>query len=505
MRRERAVTTRRALAALGLVAVLAAGTINTSSGAEAQVGDTRPNFVVILVDDLDQRTSPLWSALTRTRSLLRDRGVTFSNHFAPTPICCPARGTILTGRYGHNTGVLTNGGDDGGWATFAANGNEQRTFARYLQNAGYRTGLAGKYLNGIEDQPGHIPPGWTEWYGGIDRQLYRGYGYSLNENGRTVSYGSGASDYLTDVLAQKSADFIDGAGRDGRPFLWYVAPTAPHLPHPPAPRHANHPYVNATVPRLPNYLEDDISDKPNWLRITGPIRSAEVRRTNEADYRRRMGSLYAIDDLVARIVDTLAARGELNNTFIVFTSDNGYNLGAHRLIQKMAPYEESIRVPLVIAGPGMTGGRTESRMTLHNDLMPTLLELAGVAVPSDVDGRSLAPLLRGSQPSSWRTDFIAQYASNALGTEDFGDILTDVIDVPKYRALRTTRYLYVEWYDYEDPRQNHEYELYDLQTDPYQLTNLLATRQGRQQHRDLTNSLAARLNQLNECSGASCR
>ncbi len=470
-------------------------------------GPSRPNFVFVLADDLDQTTSPTWDVMVKTKALLKDRGLTFSNAFSPTPICCAARATLLTGKYGHNTGVLSNSGDQGGWATFQKKGNEEKTFAKYLHDSGYRTMLVGKYMNGIEAEPEHIPPGWTEWYGSVDNAFYTGYGYTLNENGQMVSYGKGEADYATDVVAGKSVDFVHRAATSGQPFMTYIAPSAPHIPLPPAPRHKDNPYKDAVAPRLPNFQEPDVSDKPSWLQQSARVRSAEVALINDWDHQNRMGSLYAFDDLVASVVSQLEKDGVLDNTYIVFGSDNGYELGAHRLIQKMAPYEESLRVPLVVAGPGVPTGQ-EDRMTLLTDLAPTFLSLAGVSVPADMDGVPLTPLLRGESPSTWRTDFIGAYASSGQDTEDgvaqelVSGLATTFLDVPQWRGLRSQEHLYVEWAQDDG---SVEKELYDLAADPYQLENLLGTPQGEQSYAELVDRLADRLEYLSTCSGVSCR
>src|SRR5262249_12663773 len=276
--------------------------------------------------------------------------------------------------------------------------------------------------------------------------------YQMNENGAIVRYGDNESDYSTDVIAGKARDFIARAeGNDSQPFFLYIAPTAPHLPLPPAPRYSQHPFRDALSPRKPNYNEPDISDKSSWLRISGETRKALVDTWNDKDYRNRMGSLYALDDLIESVFNTLEANGELDNTFIVFTTDNGYNLGAHRLIHKMAPYEESIRGPLVIRGPGISP-RTEDRMILEIDFAPTFLDMAGLPIPADMDGRSLRTLLGNTPPTSWRTDFIAQYrsggAANGVGAElppGFGYLVTGM-DVPSYQALRTQDHTFIKWY-----------------------------------------------------------
>lgn len=478
---------------------------------------TPPNIVFILLDDLDELTMPYWDALPQTAALLRDRGIRFENAFAPTPICCPARSSILTGKYGHNTGVLTNGGDQGGWETFVRNGNEQRTLAVYLQQAGYQTALVGKYLNGIENAPAYVPPGWSEWHAFVDNLSYAGYYYKMNHNGTVVQYGGAESDYATDVVAGKAREFIQHTERqDNQPFFLYVSPTAPHLPLPPAPRHQRNPYAPLTVkaPQRANYNEADLRDKSTWLRATGEARAKQVEAFNDIDYRNRMGSLYAVDEMIVSLVQTLVQQGELQNTLLVFGSDNGYNMGSHRLLHKMAPYEESVRVPLVIAGPGITP-RVEPRMVTEIDYAPTFLALAGVPIPADMDGRSLLPVLRNEATPNWRTDFLAQYIGGDLsGTSSNGvaremppgyEYLASLQDIPTYKALRTRTHTLIEWYGEADFNGAHEYELYDLQADPFQLHNLLSTPLGRARNQQLVLQMKARMNQLASCSGATCR
>lgn len=466
---------------------------------------------MFLVDDLDALTSPYWDALPRTKALIADRGMTFDKAYAPTPICCPARATILTGEYGHNTGVLTNAGPHGGWPAFMARHGEERTFPFALHDAGYRTMLAGKYMNEVEGT--HVPPGWDEYHGGANDRIERGYDYALNENGTLVWHGERPEDYATDVVAGITTDFVSRAAADpATPFFAYVAPTAPHLPQAPAPRHKDHPWRYADPPENPNFFEADLSDKPWWLRVSGNVRSA-WRAWNKVDYENRMGTLLAVDDLVSETVAALDAAGTLDDTYLIFASDNGYNLGAHRLVHKMAPYEESLRVPFVVAGPGVAHG-TDDHQVLLTDLAPTLLELAGLPIPDHVDGRSIVPLLHGSAAQPWRDAFPIQYASAGL-TAGLGDtwppfnyllimILLVGADIPSYRGVHTDRYVYIEWYNRELFGM-HEYELYDLDHDPWQLDNLLATPEGRAANAALAADLAARLEVLTECRGSGCR
>ncbi|KAA0233924.1 MAG: Arylsulfatase [Acidimicrobiales bacterium] len=506
-RRTRSIVTVAATLAV-LVAVLA---VVPAPAAAVAARPTQPNIVLILLDDLDASVTPYWDAMPRTEALLRDRGMTFTNSYAPTPICCPARASLLTGKYGHNTGVLTNGGSQGGWETFFENGNESQTIATELSAAGYSTMLAGKYLNGIERAPRHVPEGWDEWYVGVDaaHNMYLGYDYTLNENGTFVRYGHDEDDYLTDVLAAKSVDFVERAEhRDATPFFMEVSPTAPHLPLAPAPRHEDHPWADAEVPETPNYYEPDISDKPLWLQLSARNRDLS-RAWTDIDYRNRMGSLLAVDEMVADIVAALDDSGELDDTYLVFTADNGYNNGSHHLIHKMAPYEESVRVPLVIAGPGIPAGSSNRAMVLNTDLAPTFMDLAGARVPPDVDGKSLAPLLDGGTPAGWRTRFIAQYVSGgaldgvAAEIPDFLWYLR-AAEIPTYRALHTERFVFIEWHGDEEFGGRHAYELYDLKLDPYQRQNLLGSRYGLLLTPWVAALLTPQLDALEACAGRGC-
>jgi N-acetylglucosamine-6-sulfatase len=465
------------------------------------------NLVMVLVDDLDETTTSYWDALPQTKALLADRGVTYTNTFATDPICCPARATLLTGQYPQNTGVFDNSAPDGGFESFVAAGGESDTVAVRLHDAGYRTGFAGKYLNGYEADPTHVPAGWDDWFGLTTPTFYTGYNYSANDNGTIVPFGAGPSDYQTDVVARQAQEFLEATeADDDQPFLLWLTPSAPHQPMPPAPRHADNEFTDDSVPTRPNFNEADVSDKPTWLREGVDSMTPANRLALRRDHRDRMGSLLAIDDMVAGLVDTLAANGELDDTVIVFTSDNGYNLGAHRLIQKMAPYEESIRVPMVIAGPGVRHG-SEATFAAHVDITPTMLDIAGVA-HDDLDGESLVPTFAGEVGPDGR-ELLIQFHGTYTAENSF-DTLADVeaaiaageqVQVPTYRALRTPTHLYVEWYGGTE----HEYELYDLAADPYQLTNLIATSAGAQTYASLTAQLQRRLETLSTCAGPSCR
>ena len=463
-----------------------------------------PNIVVILADDLDALITPMWDAMPKTAARVRDQGLSFSNAFVASPNCCPSRAALLTGEYPHNNGVFTNvGAVHAGWSAFQASGAETRTVARVLHDAGYRTLLAGKYMNGY-DLSTVVPPGWDEWYAAADYATYVGYNYKLSENGALVQYGIDPSDYITDVLAAKTVGFLDGTeANDEQPFFAFVTPTAPHSPLSPPVRYLNNPWKSAPAPRPGSYAEPDKSDKPLWLQWSAGWRAPRLASI-DADYQKRMGSLLALDDLVASVLDSLEANGELDHTYVVFTSDNGYNFGAHGLVDKLVPYEESIKVPLIVAGPGIAPGSTDA-LTVNVDLAPTLLSLAGVPIPSTVDGSSLLPVLTG-QSDSVRDSFLMEYATSTSGVTPEARWLGGILfDSPAWRAVRSRTHLFVEW-DLDGELGNaKQFELYDLQADPYQLNNLITTQDGIIANFGVVVSMVQRLAALGSCTGASCR
>jgi N-acetylglucosamine-6-sulfatase len=492
----------------------------SSESEERSTGESRPNLVVVVLDDLDETGGPYWDAMPETWQLIADRGVQFTNAFATDPVCCPARATILSGQYPHNNGVITatdTSVSPGGEGTDAASrsgieifsdGAEKRSIAVRLRNTGYRTAFLGKYLNGYELAPDYVPPGWDEWFG-LGGTFADGYSYTANHNGVIERYGSTEGDYQTDVLSRMATEFVDDSEiDDGDPMLLTIWPSAPHSPIRPAPRHQGNEFADDDLPTRPNYDEEDVSDKPSWLREGVPrLNEQEVQRQTSW-YRNGMGSLLAVDEMIGDLADRLRDNDEIDNTVFMFTSDNGLNRGSHRLPHKMAPYEESIRVPLAIAGPNIRQG-TETRFATHVDFPPTLFDLAGEELPNDLDGRSLVPLLRGTE-TRWRHDFLVEFdglystfvrIDSAADVDGYLARQGMVPYVPTYRALRNEDFLYVEWYTGDV----HEYELYDLDNDPYQMRNLLATPGFAAENAAVAATLQARLEELAVCAGASCR
>jgi arylsulfatase A-like enzyme len=443
----------------------------------------KPNIILILTDDLDMTHVRYMPQLKR---LLVEKGTTFTNSFVTYAVCAPSRASILTGQYAHNHGVLEGRPPRGSFRKFHAEGREASTIATWLRAAGYRTGLLGKYINyyPLQRDQKYVPPGWDDWRGYFDTtsavEGHSYYGYQINENGTVVRYGEDAKDYLTDVLRDKALDFV-ARTPDGQPFFLYLAEFAPHARVEAAERHESL-FPDLKAPRPPNYDEEDVSDKPAWVKAL-PRLTPEISKATDEAFRVRVQAMQAVDETIAALVKALAARGMLENTYIFFTSDNGYEFGGHRMDHgKGDAYEESIRVPLIVRGPEVPQNKSEPSIALNIDLAPTFATIAGADSPDTVDGRSLLRLLQGKATfKDWRDDFLVELYKREEG------------GITEYAALRTTQQLYVEY-------ASGERELYDVVKDPYELHNLQASADP-----ELLARLAARLAALKACAGATCR
>lgn len=441
--------------------------------------ESRPNILVIMTDDqrLDQMR-----ALPKTRALLGAKGTTFDNSFVDFSLCCPSRSTFLTGQYAHNHGVQANGGPHGGYPHL----DHSNTLPVWLQEAGYYTAHVGKYLNNYGVDSPAPPPGWSRWLGLIDPSTYRMYDYTVSDDGVPVTYKESPKDYQTDVLAAKAEEILRSRAGTDQPFFLTVAPIAPHLerigreqtPPRPAPRHRGK-FATEALPTETSFDEADVTDKPAHISRRPRLTPAKRAHITEI-YRAQLASLLAVDDLVERLVKALDATGQLDRTVIVFTSDNGFFLGEHRVSEgKYLPYEESIRVPLIIRGGGFPAGAHVAQMVSNVDLAPTIVALTGVRARRTQDGRPLLPLALDPNQGKDRTLLIEGYGEGK--------------DKPPFTAVRDPRWFYAEY-------KNGDRELYDLQSDPAELRSLhadpaaSATRQ----------SLARRLARLRACSGASC-
>lgn len=465
---------------------------------------TRPNIIFILADDM---ASTDLAVMPKLKSLITDQGVSSNNYLVNISLCCPSRAATLRGQYAQNTKIFGNNLPSGGFEKVYESGLEKSTVAVWLQNAGYRTMLAGKYLNGYPGKAGnaYVPLGWTEWYSAVRGNAYNEFGYTLNENGKTVQYGSKAEDYGTDVYAKKTVQLIQTSAKESKPFFAYLSVYAPHAPATAAPRHEKL-FADVKLPRPPNFNEDDMSDKPTHLQRSNKLTDKQIANIEE-EYRKRLQSLQAVDDAVETIVNALKETNQLGNTYIFFASDNGYHLGQHRLpAGKQQPYEEDIRLPLIVRGPGVPAGKTVDHLSGNIDLAPTWIELAGAKADIALDGRSLVPLLKNNPPSveSWRQCFLIQRGED--GDEDssqpqptatprppVGGGRLGAGGNPDFAGLRTAKYTYVEY-------ETGEKELYDLAKDPYQLNNI-----AKSANAELLKELSTRLAEMMKCAGETCR
>ena len=377
----------------------------------------QPNIVVILTDD--QRWDTL-QYMPTVESELVDHGLTFTNAFVENPLCCPSRASLLTGLDSHSTGVYANDLPDGGFAAF----HDDVTIATALHGAGYETFLAGKYLNHYSATGGtYVPPGWTRWRAFATDARY--YNYDMTFDGTTIqSYGHEAADYSTDVIASLTDTEIRSASPQDPLFLW-VAPYAPHGPSTPAPRDTG---TLDGIPawRPPSYNEADVRDKPAYIR-SRLLLSTDRQAKLDVDRQHQLETLGAVDDLVASTLQALSDTGRLGDTILVFTSDNGFEWGEHRWDGKVVPYEESIRVPLVIRWDRLNApAATEKRLAENIDLTPTFERAAGVDL-TPVDGMSLLPLLQ-RQRVTWRQHMLIEHAGGTTNVVYCGDRTpTDVL------------------------------------------------------------------------------
>ena len=308
----------------------------------------------ILSDDEDLASHRV---MAKTKALIEDQGTVLANYFVSYSFCCPSRATTLRGQYPHNHRVEGNEWPTGGYEKFRALGLESSTIATWLHDGGYRTAFLGKLMNGYLPEKHPPAPGWDEWYGVGGK--FENFDYTLNENGRLVAYGHRPEDHLTDVLAGKAADVIRRAD-PAQPLFLYVAPYDPHSPATPAPRYAGL-YADEPLPQPPSFDEPDVSDKPSYVGDLPPLAPWQKEALTKHN-RERLRALRAVDDLVGTVMAALAETGRLDNTYVVYTSDNGFHMGQHRLfVGKTTAYEEDIHVPLVHARAGRAGGADDRR------------------------------------------------------------------------------------------------------------------------------------------------
>jgi len=523
-------------AALTLLALPVAAQARPATAAK----DGRPNILVVMTDD--QAKADV-AHMPNVKRLLAARGTSFADAVDSFPLCCPSRATFITGQYAHNHGVAGNFWPFG-WYGMKNRGD---ILPAWLQNAGYRTAMIGKWLNGYgaRDAHGEVPAGFDIWRGLLDVSAYDYFNYVMNRNGKLKTWGDAEfarklvefakietipnpgglqgvldrlhdlfgdapysywgthkpKDYSPDVTGEITEQLVRDERKSKKPFFIWWSPAAPHRedvattlmgrpgPDPrPAPRYAAK-SSRYKLPKPPSFNEADFADKPsNMRKAATSMTDAQIDQL-ELDYEGRIGSLLAVDDHVKQLVATLRKTGQLENTLIVFVSDNGWLQGEHRITgDKFLPYEESLRIPLIVRGPGVPAGRTVKGQVANIDFAPTLVDAANAKAGRTMDGVSLLPTIRDPRKRPRRTIEI-----EALAPLFEGDIPVNAWDRP-YKGVRTDRYTYVFY------PETGEQELYDRRKDPYQLNNIGAD----PAYAQIKASLAKQLAKLDGCKGRAC-
>jgi N-acetylglucosamine-6-sulfatase len=533
----------RALKAL-FSCLVAACTIAAMHSVDTARAAVRPNVVVIQTDD-----QPLtefhgtWRDLynrdrqimPNTMNLIRNQGIEFSNYITPFPLCAPSRASLLSGQYAQNHGVIRIGGPRGGYQGYESNRINSENLAVWLQRSGYRTSHYGKFMNyyGGLDSPVEetVPPGWDRWVSdATDNSTREFYGYQQNIDGQVTGrlgnpfydtlggkdpigcpdLGQVLCNYHTDSMSSQAEDEIRNSG--DQPFYLQIDYHTPHGDsRPPAgPEPAIRHYdtaIKTPGPRPPGYNESDVSDKPWFLRDVPPLSRSEVTQLT-TEYQKSVEALRSVDDGVRGIVDALEETGKLENTYVIFTSDNGFFLGQHRINRgKLLAYEPALRVPMVIRGPGIEPGSTSKELVANQDIAPTILKLTGAVASSKIDGRPMIQFWRNTKSISRRPILVSSYqGATRFIPGDYPDDPPVIASKKKgahvsaqpgnhnYVGIRVGPYKYVTY-------EEGEGELYVLSQDPAELKN----RYGRPRYAEVQAYLDTELAKLRACKGASCR
>jgi N-acetylglucosamine-6-sulfatase len=481
--------TARLLASMAAAMLLASGVVLvTVLGSARSLGAAeRPNIVLVVTDDLTKRD---YFDLGNNLSSFTSGGTFFHNAFVTTTLCCPSRASTLTGLYAHNHHITQHADPGTGYEQYHAEEYDQNDLPVWLRDSGYRTGLIGKYLNRYDAQSDGTPAGWTDWYGADTPTT----NWTLNENGssiKTYPQDPSAPGYepWEDVMGDKAVEFVGKAHASDQPFFLWYGTHAPHSPELLAPQDENR--VETWPAREPpNFNEQDVFDKPQWVKEQPPLTPTQQANL-EQKRQERLTSMLAVSRNLTRLKDKLRETGELSDTYLILTSDNGYHLGQHRLgAGKMTAYDEDMRVPLAISGPNVTSGEAR-QMVLNTDLAPTIADLAGVTPGLPPDGRSFAPLLpegrSGIAPDRFRRRFMEENWQGPIPTPTG----PKPFPAPTNFALRGQAFIY-------DRYMTGETEYYDLSRDPHELESMQASGTRKE-------NLDKRWTRLRNCEGAECR
>lgn len=445
-----------------------------------------PNVIVIMTDDM--RADDL-QFMPNTLHLLAAQGVTFRQMLSPYPLCCPARAELLSGQFSHNNGVQGNTWPRGGYYKL----DNTNTLPVWLHSAGYQTAFIGKYLNdyGARD-PAEIPPGWDYWDGSV-RGVYDYSHVTTNQFGQVTPH---PRIYQTNLFDAETTQLIDSYAHSDRPFFLWTSFVTPHQEcavanrrpgdrtcwHPPPPAYGDQGrFDNLVLPQDPSVNEADMSDKAHFMRRLALLTPGRLRQLQQ-ERLLRIEALQSVDRAVAHLVAELKATGQYDNTYLLFTSDNGVQMGEHRWVGKVLGYEPSLRVPLILTGPGIPAGQQRDQAVTMVDLAATIADATGTTPGRLLDGQSLLPLARGTVPDG-RNRIVPLEASP----------LNHSLNGWLYQGVRTDRYTLLAWRD-------GEVELYDRQRDPYEMRSVA----GDPAYAAVQSRLEQRLHSLEYCKGSAC-